>query len=178
MTEAAEINNMIVVWPWAMNEEHTKELEYLVNECVTEVIRRYGADPTKVFAIGACAAGRDTIMLGGRSPLLYAGLAAHEVTLAGDTSEGRSDPASTPFSVVDRLKNIPVLLTHGSLDRHVSPETTILLYEKLRQPTGKTTMHIIAGADEGYYPESNNQWIWEGFAFFHIESIVKGGTAK
>jgi len=66
-----------------------------------------------------------------------------------------------------------VFLSHGKLDRHVSVRTTIALAQALNAAGGSPKVNIIPTADEGHYPQRNNQWIAEGMSALKTALIVQ-----
>jgi len=164
---AGEKAGMIVLWPYAQNQNFTKRTAGLVDECIGEVERRFAIDPSRLYMIGACGGARDTVMFAARQRSGLAGIAGQELILKADSDEIEEREAkSTPISVVHNLVHTSIFLSHGELDRHVAVQSTLYFYTRLKAAGGNAVLDLIPGADEAYFPARNNSWIDDAFAFF------------
>jgi len=178
--QAADREKMVVLWPYAENEHHTRRMEQRVDECITAVASRFSVDTKRICAIGSCGGARDSLMFAARERPDLLAVAAHEVIFVADSDEKPENPhsigTSTPLRVLDALKDIPIFLSHGELDRHVPVRNTKVLYSRLLAAGAKPTLDVITGADEAYCPAKNDVWIDEAFAFFGAQRTSLGET--
>jgi dienelactone hydrolase len=172
--ESAALNGFVVIWPWGNNVEHSTQTELLTDECIRAACERFNIDSARVSLIGACGAGRDALIYAARKETGIFAVVAHEVTLARAAESARMGNLSsfTPLDYITQLSKMRVILSHGKLDRHVPVGTTLALAQALIEVGGTPKVNIIETADEGHFPQGNNQWIAEGLSELKIAIVT------
>ena len=114
-----------------------KKMLQAVESLILKIIKNYRVDKTRVYVTGLSMGGYGTWMLAARQPDLFA--AAVPIC-------GGGDPAT-----VNVLKNLPIWVFHGVLDKVVLPEESEKMIRALEKAGGKVRYTL--------YPESyHDSW--------------------
>jgi len=133
-----------------------------VRALITELIRRYGADPDRIYATGMSNGGMMTHRLAAELSDLLAGAAPVAGSIGGKAN------AKAPDYVIPRPgRPVPVLILHGKKDRHLryeGGEPVITL------TPGRVDLPVRAAVEfwvknNGCAPEPVREWALEG----HVE---------
>jgi len=166
---AADECGMVVLWPPFRSGCRRIQIQNDVAACIRAVTSRFSISPDGIMLIGACESAKDALIFAAQRHFKVLAVAAQEVDLNpyrdGDEIHGLW-PSQEDRMLADNLKGIPIFLSHGALDRHVPVTATIGFAEALRAAKECPRMYLIPEADEGYFPQRNNQWIFAAFDYF------------
>ena len=117
---------------------------------VEEIVKKYRVNDKRVYATGLSMGGYGTLSVAIKRPDLFSAIAP--ICGGTDTKD------------IKRLKDIPIWLFHGKLDKAVSVENSILIYELLRpiNPNVKITIYENIGHnswDVTYDNEELYEWM-------------------
>ena len=123
-------------WNWFRREDQVREAgePSIIADMTRDVIRRYGADPARVFVAGLSAGGAMAAVMGVTYPDLYAavgihsGLAcgsAHDLPSALAAMKGLSVSMGQRGNASPLVHATPTIVFHGDRDRTVHPRNGI-----------------------------------------------------
>ena len=123
-------------WNWFRREDQVRDAgePSLIADMTRDVVRRYGAEPDKVFVAGLSAGGAMAAVMGVTYPDLYAavgihsGLAcgsAHDLPSALSAMKGLSVSMGQRGDTARPIHATPTIVFHGDRDRTVHPRNGI-----------------------------------------------------
>jgi poly(hydroxyalkanoate) depolymerase family esterase len=123
-------------WNWFRREDQVRDAgePSLIADMTRDVVRRYGADPARVFVAGLSAGGAMAAVMGVTYPDLYAavgihsGLAcgsAHDLPSALAAMKGLSASMGERGNASSPAHATPTIVFHGDRDRTVHPRNGI-----------------------------------------------------
>ena len=131
---------------WWSEPVYVKTLILLVEE----IVKKYRVDDKRVYATGLSMGGYGTLSVAIKRPDLFSAI----VPICGGTDT----------EDIERLKDVPIWLFHGKLDKAVSVENSLLIYELLKpiNPNVKITIYENVGHnswDVTYDNEKLYEWM-------------------
>jgi poly(hydroxyalkanoate) depolymerase family esterase len=157
MNELAEERKFLVVYPcqpasanaqkcwnWFNVSDQRREggEPSLLAGIATEVVRTYGADPTRVYVAGLSAGGAAAAVLAATHPDVFAAVGVHSGLACGAARDMPSAFAAmgggAPVVARRQGPTVPTIVFHGDADRTVSPVNGDQVISQRRPEAGLT----------------------------------------